>query len=445
MADKIFKRKIYSKMLDWKNNSNGETALLIQGARRVGKSTVALQFAENEYQNYILIDFSIAKDEVFELFDNMSDLDSFFFKLQFIYKAKLTERKSVIIFDEVQKCPKARQAIKHLVKDKRYDYIETGSLLSIRKNIKDIIIPSEETRIDMFPLDYEEFKWALGDEVTFNMMRNAFSKKLSLGDSINRSLLRDFRLYMIVGGMPQAINKYLETNNLSAVDIVKRNIINLYSEDFYKIDSTGSISRLFEAIPSQLSSNTLRYNANSILGTRSEKTEELIFEMGNSKVVNIAYHSNDPNVGSALSKNTSRYKMYLCDTGLFLTLAFKDKETTDNIIYQKLLNDKLSADLGYVYENVVAQELKASGNELFYYTFRSETSNKSYEIDFLLSREFKICPIEVKSSGYKTHASIDRFCAKFSERISHKYLVYTKDLRIENNMEYIPVYMTALL
>jgi len=419
--------------------------LLIQGARRVGKSTIARQFAENEYKTYILIDFSFAKEEVFELFENLSDLDSFFFKLQFIYKVNLVERKSAIIFDEVQKCPKARQAIKHLVKDRRFDYIETGSLLSIRKNIKNIIIPSEETRIDMYPLDYEEFKWALGDEVSFAMMRDAFSKKISLGDSINRSLLRDFRLYMIVGGMPQSINKYLETNNLSTVDMVKRNILDLYSEDFYKIDSTGNISRLFEAIPSQLSANALRFNANSVLETRSDKTEELIFEMGNSKVVNIAYHSNDPNVGFSLSRNSSRFKMYLCDTGLFVTLAFKDKETTENVIYQKLLNDKLSADLGYVYENVVAQELRASGNELFYYTFPSDTSNKSYEIDFLLSRSFKICPIEVKSSGYKTHASIDRFCQKFSDRISHKYLVYTKDLRVEDNMEFVPVYMTSLL
>ena len=444
---RIFKRKLYDKLLEWKNNRQGRTAVLIEGARRVGKSTLVKQFAENEYESYLLIDFSIIKDEILELFDHIAELDFFFLQLQFRLGVSLKERKSVVIFDEVQKCPKARQAIKHLVADGRYDYIETGSLISIRKNVKDIVIPSEEERMHLHPMDYEEFKWALGDTTSISQLKMLFDKKLSIGDAVTRKLMRDFRIYMVVGGMPQAVNAYLETNNLIEVDRVKRNIIQLYEDDFYKIDPSGRISMLFDFIPAQLNSNASRYQVASVIGdnTDSEKTLQLISELRESMTINMAYHANDPGVGMALAMDRNKYKMYLADTGLFITLAFKDKDFTENIIYQKLMSDKLDANLGYVYENMVAQMLTAAGNKLFYYTFPTETGKHNYEIDFLLSRGNKICPIEVKSSGYKRHASLDAFCKKFSNRVLQRYLIYTKDLQKDEQTIFLPVYLTQFL
>ncbi len=444
---RIFKRKLYDKLLDWKNTRKGRTAVLIEGARRVGKSTLAKQFAENEYDSHVLIDFSIAKDEVLELFDHIADLDYFFLQLQFRLGVSLQERKSLIIFDEVQKYPKARQAIKHLVADGRYDYIETGSLISIRKNVKDILIPSEEEKMYLYPMDYEEFKWTLGDEVSYSQLKMLFDKKMSIGDAVTRKLMRDFRIYMVVGGMPQAVDAYLTSNNLMEVDRVKRNIIQLYEDDFYKIDASGRISMLFDAIPAQLNSNASRYQVSSAIGsnTDSEKAIRLISELRESMTVNIAYHANDPNVGMALAMDLSKYKMYVADTGLFITLAFKDKDFTENILYQKLMSDKLDANLGYVYENMVAQMLTAAGNRLFYYTFPTETGKHNYEIDFLLSRGNKICPIEVKSSGYKRHASLDAFCQKFSSRVLQRYLIYTKDLQKDEQTLLLPIYLTQFL
>lgn len=444
---RIFKRKLYDKLLEWKNNRQGRTAVLIEGARRVGKTTLVKQFAENEYESYLLIDFSIIKDEILELFDHIAELDFFFLQLQFRLGVSLKERKSVVIFDEVQKCPKARQAIKHLVADGRYDYIETGSLISIRKNVKDIVIPSEEERMHLHPMDYEEFKWALGDTTSISQLKMLFDKKLSIGDAVTRKLMRDFRIYMVVGGMPQAVNAYLETNNLIEVDRVKRNIIQLYEDDFYKIDPSGRISMLFDFIPAQLNSNASRYQVASVIGdnTDSEKTLQLISELRESMTINMAYHANDPGVGMALAMDMNKYKMYLADTGLFITLAFKDKDFTENIIYQKLMSDKLDANLGYVYENMVAQMLTAAGNKLFYYTFPTETGKHNYEIDFLLSRGNKICPIEVKSSGYKRHASLDAFCKKFSNRVLQRYLIYTKDLQKDEQTIFLPVYLTQFL
>jgi hypothetical protein len=442
----IFRRKIYSELLNWKNEDKGTTALLIKGARRVGKSTLAEEFAKNEYDSYILIDFSNCKDEVRTLFNDVSNLNSLFLRLQFIYNVELKTRRSVIIFDEVQLEPKARQAIKHLVKDGRYDYIETGSLISIRKNIENILIPSEEVEVNMYPMDYEEFKWALGDSVSMAMLRKCFTDKTSVGDDINRLLMRDFRLYMLVGGMPQAVSAYLETNNLERVDRIKRNIIQLYENDFYRIDSTGNAAKLFHHIPAQLNSNANRYLSWSATnGTRSEELSEIFSEMRESMVVNMAYHANDPNAGMSLHLDTNRFKMYVGDTGLFVTLAFWDKKSTENVIYQKLLTDKLSADLGYVYENMVAQILKAAGHELYYYTFPTESGRHNYEIDFLIADGDKVSPIEVKSSGYKTHASLDNFCAKYSSRVKNKYLVYTKDLRKGGDVLYLPIYMSMFL
>lgn len=444
---KIFKRKIYSKMLQWKREHHGETALLIKGARRVGKSTIAEEFARHEYKSHIVVDFADAPAAVWEAIKNISDRDYFFTQLQFIYGIKLYERKSVIIFDEIQKSPETRQAIKYLVKDHRYDYIETGSLLSIKKNTQNIVIPSEETRLTMYPMDYEEFRWALGDTATVQLLGDAFRGRHSLGDAVTRKLMRDFRLYMLIGGMPQAVSIWLDTKNIVEVDAKKREIIELYLDDFLKIDPSGKASRLYTAIPSELTKKTSRYQITSVLG-RSEgkdKIGELLRNLEDSLTVNFAHHVNDPNVGLPLNADYSQYKMFVGDTGLFITLAFWDKAFTENIIYQKLLSDKLCANLGYVYENVVAQMLVASGDRLFYHTWPSVTSNHNYEVDFILSRGGKICPIEVKSSGYKTHKSLNEFCEKYSSRVGERYLIYTKDMHKDGQTLLVPVCMTMHL
>lgn len=441
-----FKRKLYDEMLRWKETRKGSTALLIKGARRVGKSTLVETFAKQEYESYILIDFSKTSAQLDALFADMMNLDLFFFQLQNMFAVKLIERKSVVIFDEVQRQPLARQAIKHLVKNGRYDYIETGSLLSIKKNVENIVIPSEETRMTLYPMDYEEFCWATGDAVSPDFIRQAFGMKRELGDAVHRKWMRDLRLYMLIGGMPQAVDCYLQTNNLQEVDIVKREILQLYDDDFYKIDATGRASLLFAAIPGQLTNNAGRYQVSSVLENQdAERVSQVVADMADSMVVNLSYHANDPNVGLGMSKNLYRYKMFVADTGLFVTLAFKDKSFTENVVYQKLLSDKLKANLGYLYENLVAQMLKASGNELYYYTFPTENGKHNYEIDFLLSRGDKLCPIEVKASGYRTHKSLDAFCEKFSSRVGQKILLYTKDYQKDGNTTCLPVYYAALL
>lgn len=440
----IFKRKLYQKMLQWKSERNGSTALLIKGARRVGKSTLVEEFAKNEYKTYILIDFAQVSKQISDLFEDISDLNFFFLRLQVETGVTLYERESVIIFDEVQLKPVARQAIKYLVKDGRYDYIETGSLLSIKKNVQNIVIPSEETRLTLLPMDFEEFYWALGNETTYSILPKFWEMRQPLEGS-HRKLMRDLRLYMLVGGMPQAIDTYLKTNNMQFVDAQKREIIELYKEDFNKIDPTGRASRLFTAIPSQLMSNAGRFQVSSVIDNQdAQRVATVVADMADSMTISLSYHVNDPNVGLPLTQNIYRYKMFVADTGLFVTLAFWDKDYTENSIYSKLLSDKLDANLGYVYENLVAQMLTASGNELFYYTFPDE-NNHNYEIDFLLSRGNKICPIEVKSSGYKTHKSLDEFCKKYSARIGDRYLVYTKDWRKDGVTLLVPVYMTGLL
>lgn len=446
MATKVFKRKLYEQMLRWKADRDGETALLIQGARRVGKSTLAEEFAKNEYESYLMIDFTEASVEVKNLFKDISDLDNLFFSLQVHYNTKLTPRKSCIIFDEVQDCPLARQAIRKLVKDHRYDYIETGSLISIKKNIKDIRIPSEETRITLYPMDYEEFRAALGDSVSIELLREAFEAKRPLGDGVVRKLMRDFRYYMIVGGMPKAVATLIETNNLESVDAVKREIIELYADDFRKIDPIGRATRFFYAIPGQLSRNASRYQVSGVIeNEKNERIAELLQDMEDSKVVLFSHHADNPSVGLSLHENINQYKMFVNDTGLFVTMAFWDKGMTENVIYQKLLSDKLPADLGYVFENVVAQILTASGNKLYYHTWQSETSNHLYEVDFLLSRGSKLWPLEVKSSGYKSHKSLDLFCQKYSAWVSNRYLIYTKDLRKDHETTLLPVFMTMFL
>ena len=442
--ERIFKRKLYDRLLEWKRVQNGKSAIMIEGARRVGKSTLVEQFARNEYESYILIDFNEASDEVKSLFNNLINKDFIFLQLQALYNVVLKERKSVIIFDEVQKCPLARQAIKYLVKDGRYDYIETGSLISIKKNTKGITIPSEEERITLYPMDYEEFRWALGDEASVPLLRTFYEKRLPL-DKAHRDKMRDFRLYMLVGGMPQAVNTYIETNNFSLVDHTKRGIINVYRDDFQKLDPSGRLETLFMEIPSQLSQTNNRYKPYAVLGeVDDDKLLEFLKDLEDSKTTLFSYHSNDPNIGMSLTKDITKFKIFCADTGLFVTLAFWDKDHTENVIYQKLLNDKLSTNLGYVYENIIAQVLAASGNKLFYYTWpKDETHN--YEIDFLLSRGAKLHPIEVKSSGYKTHKSLNVFCEKYSHIVERRYLIYTKDLKRDIETLLLPVYMAPFL
>lgn len=446
MEKPVFKRKIYDEILEWKENKSEKYALLIKGARRVGKSTIAEEFARKEFKTYILIDFAHTSKAIIELFDDTYDLDFFFLQLQQLTGVRLYENESVIIFDEVQLHPKARQAIKYLVADGRYKYIETGSLLSIKRNTKDILIPSEEHKISMYPMDFEEFLWAIGDEITAETIKHLLQSKKPAGNVMHRNLMRIFRLYMLIGGMPQAIETYIDKNNLQLVDEAKREIVDLYEEDFVKIDGSGLAGDIYDAIPANLSGNASRYILSSAReGIRSEQVRELIPDMLSSYTVNIAYHANNPSVGMALEKDAGRYKLFTSDVGLFVTLAFKDKKYTENLIYNKLLSDKLDANLGYVYENAVAQMLTANGNNLFYYTMESDTSNHLYEIDFLLSRGDKICPLEVKSGNYRAHKSLDVFCDKFSSRVREKYVVHTKDYKWENGINYIPVYMIPFL
>ncbi len=447
MAVRVFKRKIYNKILKWKQDRAGKTALLIKGARRIGKTTIVKEFAAKEYKSFILIDFARTSEAVKGLFDDLDNLDFIFLQLQALYHVTLYERESAIIFDEVQMCPKARQAIKYLVEDGRYDYIETGSLLSIRKNTAGILIPSEETRITMFPMDYEEFLWANDDYNTYPLIKYAFEHKKPLGDAVNRQMMRLFRVYMLVGGMPQAVNRYLDTNNLAETDAVKREIIELYLDDLRKIDPSGKASLLFESIPGQLSRSKIKFEPWSVIQASDKNSiSDLWRDLEDSLTVNFSYRTTDPVVGFGLHRDNADFRIYLCDTGLFVTLAFWDKDVAENTLYQRLLSDKLEADLGYIYENVVAQMLRAAGHSLYYYTFPTDKERKKYyEVDFLTAIDNKVNPIEVKSSGYKAHKSLDVFCEKYSSRIHQPIIIYTKDLRKEGNMLYLPAYMTPLL
>ena len=441
----IFKRKIYEKIKDWKESSQGRTALLIEGPRRVGKSTIVRAFAEEQYESFLFIDFSVCPSRIRKLFDDPSDLDYLFLQLQTEYNVVLKPRKSLLVFDEIQFCPKARQAIKHLVSDRRYDYIETGSLISIHKNVKDILIPSEEKKIYMYPMDYEEFCWACGDMNHVPFLRQFFNQKLPLG-AAHRNAMRLFRLYMLVGGMPQAVAAYLEHNNFQVVDEVKREIISLYEDDFHKIDTTGQLSMLFDSIPGELAKNSFRYQVSTVLkGKRADDILGFIAELVDSRTVLVSYHANEPNPMMSMTKDIRRFKLFTADTGLFVTLAFKDRDFTENVLYKKLLSDKLPANLGYLYENAVAQTLASAGNQLFYYTFPNDKRKTSYEIDFLLSRQGKLVPLEVKSSGYKTHSSLDVFGKRYSRYVGQKNLIYTKDFARDGEVICLPIYMTQFL
>ena len=439
-----FKRKAYSKLLDWKKNYSDKYAVLLEGARRVGKSTIAETFARNEYKSYIMIDFSKTTDNILKCFDDIGNINMFFLRLQAETGVTLYEHESLIIFDEVQLFPKARQAIKHLVFDGRYHYLETGSLISIKKNVKDILIPSEEMKIQVYPMDYEEFCEATGNN--YDLLRQINDMGAAIGQSTNRKLMRDLRLYMAVGGMPQAIEAYVEGKNFSEIDQVKRQIISLYEEDFKKIDSSGRISALYHSIPAQLAKDSRKYRISTAIGKRTTlKTEELLYELIDSKTILPCFNSTDPRVSLADTKDFDSYKLYLSDTGLFVTLMFIDRPVTENDIYAKLLSDKLPSNLGYLYENLTAQMIVASGRELYYHTWGKKDSTHYYEVDFLISEGSKINAFEIKSSGTGKHESITEFSRKFSKNVKNIYLMSQKDIGKEENLQLRPFYLMPFL
>ena len=439
-----FKRKAYNKLLEWKNLYSDKYAVLLEGARRVGKSMIAENFAKNEYKSYILIDFSKTTSNILECFDDIGNLNIFFLRLQAETGITLYEHESLIIFDEVQLFPKARQAIKHLVFDGRYSYLETGSLISIKKNVKDILIPSEEMRIQVYPMDYEEFCDATGSN--YELLHEIYNCGTAIGQATNRKLMRDLRIYMAVGGMPQAVEAYVDGKNFSEIDMVKRQIVSLYEEDFKKIDDSGRISALYHSIPAQLAKDTRKYRITTAIGKKNNtKAEELLYELIDSKTVLPCYNSTNPRVSLTNTKDFNSYKLYLSDTGLFVTLLFIDRTVTENDIYAKLLSDKLPANLGYLYENLVAQMIAASGRELFYHTWEKNGSTHYYEVDFLISEGSKINAFEIKSSGTGKHESIKEFSKKFSQNVNKVYLISQKDVGREENLLLKPFYFIPFL
>ena len=439
----MFKRKVYDELKIWKQECNGKRAILIEGARRIGKSTVVKEFAKNEYKSYILIDFSNANKEILSIFEDLPHLDMFFSRLQVETGIKLYKRNSVIVFDEVQLFPKARQAIKHLVADGRYDYIETGSLISIKKNVKDILIPSEERKIEMFPMDYEEFCDAMN--LQYEYLKELYDKKISLGESTNRKLIRQIRLYMAIGGMPQVVDTYLQTLDFNEVDKVKKDIINLYKDDLMKIDKTGRLSKMYESIPSQLVSNKNKFSFGYGLEKKTKKDDERLFDLLDSKIIYICNNLVDISSSLSLYEDLTKFKLYLSDTGLFVTMLFNYDNENHSDIYKELLSDKLDVNLGYLYENLVAQIIRSSKRKLYYYTFRKENSTHSYEIDFIVSNKNKVIPIEVKSRKINSHTSIDIFSKKYSKYVGQKYLVSTKDYFKKEDLVNIPIYYLPFL
>lgn len=447
-----FERKIYNQLLDWKEKSNGKSAILIEGARRVGKSTVAEEFARNEYDDYILLDFSKETKDVRKNFeDNIGDLDTFFRNL-FILKGKeLPKRKSVIILDEVQLFPIARQAIKPLVADGRYDYIETGSLISIKKNVKNILIPSEEERLKMYPMDFEEFLWAKGNTITMTAIRESFEKRRPLGDAVHRKIMQMFREYIAVGGMPQAVQTYINGESYSSIDRVKQGILALYEEDLkkYDVEEKEKASLIFKTIPKQLSDHEMHFTFSEInTNARYINYVESVEFVSEAMIGNLCVNVTAPDLLMDLYADRSNFKLYMGDTGLLVSQMIREGDETE-AIYKALIYDKLSSNLGMVFENVVAQMLNASGKPLYFHEYKYQPENatkeKKYEIDFLTVKNKKICPIEVKSSGYSSHKSFDYFIKKYPIKVEDRYIIYTKDLKLEDGITYIPAYMTMCI
>ena len=446
----MLKRKIYDKLLEWKNQSNGSTAILIDGARRVGKSYIAEEFGKNEYKSYILIDFGNAPQDVLDLFiHDSANLDLFFAKLSVFYAKTLHKRKSLIIFDEVQQFPRARQLIKYLVADGRYDYIETGSLIRLKKNVQNIIIPSEEEHIEMFPMDFEEFLWAMGDETTVPLIRSCFESKTPLGQALHRKIMNDFRQYVLVGGMPQSVIAYLNEKNFEASDVAKRRILKLYRDDVSKFAEgyEDKVFALFDGIPAQLSKKEKKYKLSSISKEARFRTyEDAFIWLHEAMIVNTCFNVTDPNVGLALSADNATQKCYMADTGLLVTHTFMDSAFTENELYRAILFDKLNINEGMIMENIVAQMLRTNGHKLYFYS-RCDNENREnhMEIDFLITQGKKIAPVEVKSNNYNSHSSLDKFRKKFSSKIGNSYILYSKDVMIKDGIIHLPFYMAMFL
>lgn len=449
------KRKIYDELLKWKRESNGEVALLIDGARRIGKSYIVEQFAKENYKSYILIDFNKVGDDIKKLFDDyLENLDTLFMYLSSFYKVDLYERESLIIFDEVQLCPRARSAIKYLVADGRYDYIETGSLISIKKNVEDILIPSEERHLYMYPMDFEEFLWAMGNKNLMNIIKKCFEEKKALGQLMHREAMDYFKQYLIIGGMPQAVEKYVNTKSFKEVDSIKRDILNLYKEDIVKYggEDTNKVQSIFDEIPSQLQKHEKRFTFNSLnKNARYREYSGAFFWLQESMIVNIAYNTTEPNIGLRLNRESSALKCYMGDTGLLISLAFDEKGIMEEEIYQKILFNKLSFNEGMIMENIVAQMLVASGKKLyFYFNYDKGDSSNNMEVDFLIAKnkitsKHNISPIEVKSGKNYTYSSLNKFKAKYSNYLYTNYILHIDDLKEENEILFLPLYMTGLL
>ena len=448
------KRKIYNELLEWKNNRSGETAVLIEGARRIGKSYIVEKFAKTEYDSCLIIDFNKADKIIWKWFDAYLDnLDTLFENLQIHYGVRLQPRRSVIVFDEVEMCPRARAAIKYLVADGRYDYIETGSLISIKKNVKDIVIPSEEEAMPMFPMDFEEFLWALGDDMTMDFVGKCFAEKRPLG-GLHRKVLDYFRTYMIVGGMPQAVLKYVETNDFDAVDRVKRGILQIYQNDIakYATHVEHKVQSIFEQIPAQLQKHEKKFRLAALRkGASYRDYDDSFFWLSDSKIVNIAYNCTAPNVGLRLNMQRNTLKCYMADTGLLISLAFDENGKVPAELYRKLILNKLEVNKGMLVENIVAQMLVAAGHKLYFYSNSSrEQSDDRMELDFLIAKNkltsrHNIVPIEVKSSQRYTLSSIRKCMEKFENHISTPIVLSGADVKEEDGITYLPYYMTPFL
>lgn len=449
------KRKIYEDILKWKNESNGSTALLIEGARRVGKSYIVEEFAKRNYKSYILIDFSKVSKEVKDLFDNYLDnLDYLFTYLSEYFSVKLYNRESLIIFDEIQFCPRARGAIKHLVADKRYDYIETGSLISIKKNVKDILIPSEEEKLKMYPFDFEEFLWGMGNNTLMDFIKECYKNKKPIGQALHRKAMDYFKEYLIVGGMPQAVEMYSETRDFEKVDKIKRNILNLYREDIRKHsdDLNLKIEQIFDTIPAELQKHEKKFNISDLdENARYRNYEESFYWLNDACLVNIAYNTTEPNIGLGQRIDSNSLKCYMCDTGLLISMTFNENNIVNEEIYKKILFDKLTFNEGMVLENIVAQMLVASNRKLYYFSRNErENSESTMEIDFLISKgqitsKHNIIPIEVKSGERYTFSSLNKLKNKYRDYLAQSVIIHTKDLKEDDDILYIPVYMTSLL
>lgn len=449
----IFKRKVYDKLLEWKKLSAGMSAVLLEGARRIGKSTIVEEFAKNEYDDYMILDFAKENKDIRNNFvENMDDLDTFFRNLFLLKGRSLKGKKCVLIFDEVQLFPQARQAIKYLVADGRYEYIETGSLISIRKNVKDILIPSEEYRIKMYPMDFEEYLWAIGDTITYSAIKDAFKRRKPLGDAIHRNIMKHFRTYMAVGGMPQAVDGLVNGKTFAQIDFIKRNILNLYEEDLAKYDNENKekASVIYRTIPEQLENKNSHFKFSMVdKHARYKNYVDAVSFISESMIGNECINVTKPEIALELFSDRSNFKLYMGDTGLLVTQIMKNSEETDDNLYKALIIDNLGINQGMIMENMVAQMLKVSGHELYFheylYTPEGTEKEKKYEIDFMTVKRKKICPIEVKSSNYKSHKSFDYLIKKYQLKMEDRYIIYTKDLKYEDGIMYIPLYMTMLI